>query len=75
MTGTMQQLRNMGAPEIADLGPAKTGLSLREFVDNHSRPTVALSKRSKDSPKLHATALRAEKLAAESKRRASQYNV
>jgi hypothetical protein len=75
-TATMQQLKNMGgAPEIVDLGPSKAGLSLREFVDNQTRPTVAISKRSKDSPKLHATALRAEKLAVESKRRATQYNV
>ncbi len=41
-TGTVQQLRNFGAPQIADLGKPR-GSSLRAFVDNKSRPSVALS--------------------------------
>jgi hypothetical protein len=66
-TGTMQQVKNFGELEIVDLGPPK-GASLREFVDSQTRPTVALSRRTrKDSARLAATAERGEKLAKESK--------
>jgi hypothetical protein len=74
-TRTMQQLRFMGSPEILDLGPADERLSLREFVDNKSRPTVAISRQSKRAPRLAATLKRAEVLASESKKRASLYRI
>jgi len=75
-TGTMQQLRHMGAPEITDLGSATGSLSLREFVDNKNQPTLAISKRSRaSSPRLQATALRGDALAGASRHRASQYKV
>jgi hypothetical protein len=75
-TGTMQQLRNMGNPEIVDLGAPPASLSLREFVDNTPRPTAALSKRTMaESPRLAETAIRAEALATQSKHRARQYDV
>jgi hypothetical protein len=75
-TGTMQQLRNMGTPEIIDLGSPHGSQSLREFVDNKTRPTLAISKKkTSESPRLALTAARAEALAAESKHRAKQYDV
>jgi hypothetical protein len=66
-TGTMQQVKNFGRLEIVDLG-VPAGASLREFVDNKTRPTLAISRRSRtESPRLAATAQRAEKLSAESR--------
>jgi len=72
-TGTMQQLKNFGSPQIVDLGPVSGG-SLREFVDNKTRPTVAISKRSKkESDRLAKTEERGKVLAAQSKHLARFY--
>lgn len=73
-TGTMQQLKYADAPNIVDLGAPQGTASLREFVDNRSRPTVALSQRSRAGSKvLSATSLRAQALARLSKQRARFY--
>ena len=72
-TGTMQQLKNFAGPQIVELGP-KTGASLRAFVDSKTRPTVALSKRSKrESERLAKTEERGKVLAAQSKHLARFY--
>jgi hypothetical protein len=75
-SGTMQQLKYMGTPQIVDLGSATGSQSLREFVDNKSRPTAALSAlTTADSPKLAATARRGRVLSEASLARARQYPV
>jgi hypothetical protein len=48
-SGEVQQLQNFDAPKIVNLGPA-SGASLREFVDDHTRSTIGLSRPANPEP-------------------------
>lgn len=72
-TGTLQQARFFKSPEIVDLSKPKIGKSLREHVDNESRPTLKLSKLKVDqSTRLAETVQRAEILSRASKATANE---